>query len=97
MEFSETALEQAADMAIRLKTGARGLRSILEEALMEPMYHAPSMPDVVKCYVDEKAIAGKRSATLITSNGRALEARADMDDVGSGLRLDTGLKEEKTA
>ena len=97
LEFSETALEQAADMAIRLKTGARGLRSILEEALMEPMYHAPSMPDVVKCYVDEKAIAGKRSATLITSNGRALEAKADMDDVGSGLRLDTGLKEEKTA
>ena len=73
------------------------MRSILEEALMEAMYHAPSIPDVVKCYVDEQAMTGKRSATLITSDGRAMEARADMDDVGSGLRLDIGIEEEKTA
>ena len=97
LEFTDAALEHAADVAIRLKTGARGLRSILEEALMEAMYHTPSMPEVVKCYVDKQAIGGKRSATLITSDGRTLEARADMDEVGSGLRLDTGLEEEKTA
>ncbi len=97
LEFTEAALGRAADMAIRLKTGARGLRSILEEALMEAMYHAPSIPDVVKCYVDEQAMAGKRSATLITSDGRALEASADIDDEGSGLRLGMGIEEEKTA
>ena len=97
LEFTDAALERAADMAVKLKTGARGLRSILEEALMEAMYQAPSIDNVKKCYVDEKAVAGERPPLLITSDGRTLEVRPDMDEAPTNLRLDAPPEIEKTA
>ena len=97
LEFTEGALERAADMAVKLKTGARGLRSILEEALMEAMYQAPSIANLEKCYVDEGAIAGKRPPLLLTSDGGTVEVTPNMDGSPTALRLDAPPEIEKTA
>ncbi len=72
IRFTDDALEAAADEAVKRKTGARGLRSILEHTLLEVMYEIPSMPDVVSCVVDANAIHGKSSVTLVMKNGTVI-------------------------
>ncbi|MFO7612215.1 MAG: ATP-dependent Clp protease ATP-binding subunit ClpX [Clostridia bacterium] len=56
IEFTEGALRAIAKKALERKTGARGLRSILEKAMMETMYEIPSDKDAIKCIVDESTI-----------------------------------------
>jgi len=56
LETRPSALRVIAKQALARKTGARGLRSILERALLDTMYELPSMSDVVKVVVDEKVI-----------------------------------------
>lgn len=68
--FKQEALEKSAAMALRHKTGARGLRSIIEEALMDVMYEVPSMDDVAKCVVDADVISRKRPPLLLTAEGK---------------------------
>jgi ATP-dependent Clp protease ATP-binding subunit ClpX len=71
--FTEAALQQAAEMAIVRETGARGLRSIVENALLEVMYEVPSTSEVRQVIVDEKAIAGTARPRLIDANGQDLD------------------------
>ena len=52
--FSDDALDAIADEALKRATGARGLRAILEESLLEVMYDLPSRSDIVKCIVDRR-------------------------------------------
>lgn len=56
LELTEKALESIAEKAITNKTGARGLRGILDKALLEPMYEIPEMKNISKCVVDETTI-----------------------------------------
>ncbi len=56
LEFTDEALRAVARKALKRKTGARGLRSILEEALLEVMYQLPSMTDVNECVVTDGVI-----------------------------------------
>ena len=56
LEFTAEALEAAAEMAIDSRTGARGLRIILERALLDAMYEVPTMTGVTKCIVGPEAI-----------------------------------------
>ncbi|VEB43253.1 ATP-dependent Clp protease ATP-binding subunit ClpX [Chromobacterium violaceum] len=56
LEVRPSALRVIAKQALARKTGARGLRSILERALLDTMYELPSMQDVEKVVVDEKVI-----------------------------------------
>jgi ATP-dependent Clp protease ATP-binding subunit ClpX len=72
LSFTEDALEAAADQAMKRKTGARGLRSILEQTLLEVMYELPSMTGVTGCLVNADAIVGKSSATLVMANGESV-------------------------
>ncbi|MDA1347325.1 MAG: ATP-dependent Clp protease ATP-binding subunit ClpX [Chloroflexi bacterium] len=72
LSFTEDALEAAADQAMKLKTGARGLRSILEQTLLEVMYELPSMTGVTGCVVDADAIVGKSSTTLVMASGQSV-------------------------
>ena len=58
LEIRETALQAIADKAMSRKTGARGLRSILEKVLLEVMYELPTMTDVIKVVIDEGVING---------------------------------------
>ncbi len=63
LEFSEGALRAAAEEAIRYKMGARGLRTIIEETLLDVMYELPSRPDVSHYVVTEDAVRNRRNAT----------------------------------
>ncbi len=54
--IEEDALEAIADLALERQTGARGLRSILEHVLLEPMYDVPGRSDVVKCVVTAASV-----------------------------------------
>lgn len=64
LEFEESALRTIARKAMERKTGARGLRSILEEAMLELMYDIPSEEDVVRVTIDADVILGKKPPIL---------------------------------
>ena len=67
--FTDDALDVAAEKALSQKTGARGLRSILENTLLDVMYELPSMKGIARCIVDGGAIKGTSAVRLITSDG----------------------------
>ncbi len=69
--FTDAALEAAADKALKQKTGARGLRTIIEETLLDVMYEIPSQEGVGKCMITEDVIEGTRSPVVISRNDRA--------------------------
>ncbi len=56
LEFEEDAIELMAEKAIERKTGARGLRAIIEHALMDSMYEVPSNPGIRKCVVTKETV-----------------------------------------
>ncbi len=65
IEFRENALYAVAKKAMERKTGARGLRTILEHVLLDTMYDLPSMEDIIKVVVDEAVIKGDAKPYLI--------------------------------
>jgi len=65
LELSEEALGAIADQAILRSTGARGLRAILEEVLLNVMYELPSSKDITKCVIDEDVVLNKVNPTLV--------------------------------
>jgi ATP-dependent Clp protease ATP-binding subunit ClpX len=71
--ISPEALEAAAEEALKLKTGARGLRTVIEEILLDVMYEIPSRTDVKKCVINAETIRNRRSPLLINHAGRPLE------------------------
>ncbi|MBK8283553.1 MAG: ATP-dependent Clp protease ATP-binding subunit ClpX [Ahniella sp.] len=71
LEFREDALRAIARKALKRKTGARGLRTILESVLLETMYELPSLQNVSKVVVDEAVINGSAEPYLIYSNAQA--------------------------
>jgi ATP-dependent Clp protease ATP-binding subunit ClpX len=64
--FTPGALQAAADVALDRKTGARALRSIVEEALLEVMYDIPERAEVRKCIITEETIRSGRLPLLLT-------------------------------
>ena len=68
LEFREVALQTIAEHCIEKKTGARGLRSILEKALLDVMYELPSLTHVSKVIIDEAAIHGETKPIIIYEN-----------------------------
>ena len=65
LEFREDALIAIAHKAMVRKTGARGLRSIVESVLLDTMYELPSMSDAIKVVVDETVIKGESKPIII--------------------------------
>ncbi|MBI2711197.1 MAG: ATP-dependent Clp protease ATP-binding subunit ClpX [Actinobacteria bacterium] len=65
LEFSDDALEAVADQAILRGTGARGLRAILEEVLLNVMYDLPGRDDVARCVIDRSVVLDKVNPTLV--------------------------------
>ncbi len=64
--LTDDALEAVAEEALKRGTGARGLRAILEEVLLDVMYDLPSRTDVVRCVVDRSVVIEKMHPTLVT-------------------------------
>jgi ATP-dependent Clp protease ATP-binding subunit ClpX len=65
LEFTEDALEAVADQALLRGTGARGLRAILEEVLLNTMYDLPGRSDVGRCVIDGETVRKKVNPTLL--------------------------------
>ena len=68
LTFTDDALEVVADEALKRNTGARGLRAILEEVLLEVMYELPSRSDIVQCVVDKETVSRRLPPTLVTED-----------------------------
>ena len=68
LDFREDALRAVARKAMERKSGARGLRSIMEAVLLDTMYEVPSEPDVVKVVIDESVINGDSAPIKIYSS-----------------------------
>lgn len=64
LEFEEDAIKEIAKIALDRKTGARGLRSVLENALLETMFELPSEENVEKCIVTKDVILGKSKPVI---------------------------------
>ena len=69
LEFSEESLKTIARQAIERKSGARGLRAIVEGLLMDAMFDLPSREDVKQCIITEKCALGKEKPKLVLSDG----------------------------
>ncbi len=65
LEISEKALRAVAQEAIKRKTGARGLRAILESVMLEIMYEVPSLENVKKCVIEEDVILSKSEPVIL--------------------------------
>jgi ATP-dependent Clp protease ATP-binding subunit ClpX len=76
LEFREDALKAIAQKAMERKTGARGLRSIVEGVLLDTMYELPSMQDVSKVVIDETVIRGESQPILIYESSEQVVAES---------------------
>ncbi len=70
LEFTDEALHAIAKEALTRQTGARGLRAIMEEVLLETMYELPSRQDVKKCVVDEQVVISRGAPKLILEGNK---------------------------
>ncbi|MBT6106706.1 ATP-dependent Clp protease ATP-binding subunit ClpX [Porticoccaceae bacterium] len=77
LDLRRDALDAIADKAIERKTGARGLRSILETVLLDTMYRVPSEPDVVKVVVDASVINGENEPLLVHEQQETKKVASD--------------------
>lgn len=66
LEFKEEALAGIAKEAIKRNTGARGLRAIFEEIMLDVMYDIPSRGDITKCVITKEVVARKEEPLLVT-------------------------------
>jgi ATP-dependent Clp protease ATP-binding subunit ClpX len=66
LAFTPASLEAAAELALARKTGARALRSIVEEALLDVMFEIPERADIRRCIITEETIRGRRPPLLLT-------------------------------
>jgi ATP-dependent Clp protease ATP-binding subunit ClpX len=77
LEFRDDALRAIARKAMERKTGARGLRSIIENVLLDTMFDLPSLDNVSKVVIDESVIAGENAPILIYEDQSADMASGD--------------------
>ena len=73
LEFEQEALESIVDKAIERKTGARGLRSIIEEIMRDIMFDIPSNPNIEKCIVTKETVLEGKEPKLIINENRKTE------------------------
>ncbi len=73
LEFTPDALKATAEEAQKQKTGARGLRTIIENTLLDIMYDLPSVKGAKRCVVDAAAIQGERQPSLLDATGNVID------------------------
>lgn len=77
LEFRDGALNSIAESCVKKKTGARGLRSILEKVLLDTMYELPSLNNVAKVIVDETTITGETKPIIMYQNSEQTYAATE--------------------
>jgi ATP-dependent Clp protease ATP-binding subunit ClpX len=73
LDFEDDALVEIAKRAIERKTGARGLRSIIEGIMLDVMFDLPSRDDIAKCIITKEAIEKNMSPKLVLEDGTVLK------------------------
>ena len=68
--FKDDAVKEIAKKAINKKTGARGLRSILESVLLSTMYELPSLENVIEVIIEKSAVIGQSKPIIIHSKNK---------------------------
>ena len=84
LEFTDDALGAISEQAIMRGTGARGLRAIMEEVLLNVMYELPSREDVTKCLVDKDVVLTGVNPTLVP---RSVPEREEAREARRALRV----------
>ncbi|AGH98227.1 ATP-dependent Clp protease ATP-binding subunit ClpX [Micavibrio aeruginosavorus] len=79
LRFTDGALKAIAQQAIERKTGARGLRSILESMLLDTMFEMPDKEDLEEVVIEEKTVTEKKAPTLVMADKKKKKAK-DKDD-----------------
>ncbi|RIJ64699.1 ATP-dependent protease ATP-binding subunit ClpX [Rummeliibacillus sp. TYF005] len=74
LEFEKGALYEIAKEAIERKTGARGLRSIIENIMLDVMFELPSRDDITKCIITKETVTDKARPKLLLQDGTELES-----------------------
>ena len=72
--FTEDALKSIAEKAIKRKTGARGLRSIMEGILLDTMFELPSLGGVTECAINKEVVEGRAAPLKIYADQRKGDA-----------------------
>ena len=75
LEFEEEALREIAKKAIERKTGARGLRSIIEGIMLDVMFDLPSRDDIAKCIITKDTVSIKANPKLVLKDGTIDKAK----------------------
>lgn len=86
LEFTDEAISAIAKKAYDIKTGARGLRSIVENIMMDVMFEVPSEKNVVKCIINENTVSNNEPSELIRTPKRK---RTEKDDTTKKLDEDS--------
>ena len=73
LSFTDDALKAIAERALAQKTGARGLRTVLEETLLDVMFDIPSRSDIKKCVVSAETVTNRQRPLLLTASGSQVE------------------------
>ena len=77
LEFEDEALGLIVDKAIERKTGARGLRSIIEEIMRDIMFEIPSNPKIEKCIITKETVANNEPPKIIINNNREVPKKSN--------------------
>ena len=103
LEFEEDALKEVARKSLERKTGARGLRSIMEKSLMDLMYRTPSDNTICKCIITKDAVDGTGEPEVVHGEQPAMQQNTTkkkfpfQKDRKAGDGLKKGLKIDETA
>jgi ATP-dependent Clp protease ATP-binding subunit ClpX len=92
LHFAEDALGSIADRALERDTGARGLRSILEEILLEVQFELPSRGDVSKCVVTKETVERNLKPTLVTEGAKAQASKKRAQAQAAAAEAELGEK-----
>ena len=75
LEFKRDALEAIVDKAIERKTGARGLRSIIEEIMRDIMFEIPSKTNIVKCIITKETVVNGTEPEVVINENNEEQAK----------------------
>ena len=82
LEFEKEALEAIVDKAIEINTGARGLRSIIEEIMRDVMYDIPSNPHITKCLITKETVINKKEPIVTIDENKKHERQKMKKKIG---------------
>ena len=79
LSFEPEAIQAVAKQSSERKTGARGLRAIMENVMQNVMYEVPSVDDIKECVITEQSVLGEEEPKLITKEDEVKQLTVDKD------------------